>query len=594
MQYGFTDILQLLGALGLFLFGMKVMSEALMNLAGKKMRSILASMTSNRFLGVLTGFLITSIIQSSSATTLMVVSFSNASLLTLTESIAVIMGANIGTTITAWLITLLGFKVSMSAVALPLVGLGLLITFSKRVQSKNWGSFIIGFALLFIGLQFLKEAMPNIHQNPGILEFFKKYADFGFWSVLLFLALGTVLTVIIQSSSATMALTLVMTAEGWIPYEMAAAMVLGENIGTTITANIAALVANVQAKRTARAHLIFNVIGVVWMLLLFVPFVKMVGWLAYKMGSGSPYISATAIPVSISLFHTIFNILNTFLLIWFITPISRLVEKMVPEKAVLEKAIDEPKYLNKKILRFPETAIASLIDESKYLFENAIFEIVAHAMNIHREDILSDLKIKHVIRKSNRDFQVDVRELYLIKVKNIYGEIIKYAATAQSELKLTADQNNRIMEIKLANRSMVEIIKDVGDFSKNVTKYLDSENHYVKEEYDQFRKKMIKILRVVYLFRTVDDQTKYDVKFMNLKKEAKKNIRSWNIKIDNLIREDLVTVEMASSLVNDNANVNNIIDKLILVAELLYGKRDPIMDTAILSNDTALSTMGSI
>jgi phosphate:Na+ symporter len=315
--------------------------------------------------------------------------------------------------------------------------------------------------------------------------------------------------------------------------------------------------------------------------------------LAVKMGSGSPYVSATAIPVSISLFHTIFNVLNTFLLIWFINPISRLVEKLVPEKAVFEKAIDEPKYLNKKILSFPETAIASLINESKYLFENAIFEIVAHAMNIHREDILSDLKIKHVIKKSNRDFQVDVRDLYLIKVKNIYGEIIKYAATAQSELKLTAEQNNRVMEIKLANRSMVEIIKNIGDLSKNITKYLASENHYVKEEYDQFRKKMIKIFRVIYLFRTGDDHAKYDGKLMNLKKEAKKNIGSWNMKIDNLIREDLVTVEMASSLVNDNANVNNIIDKLILVAELLYGKRDPIMDTGILSNDTALSTKGS-
>ncbi|MEN8790404.1 MAG: Na/Pi symporter, partial [Flavobacteriaceae bacterium] len=203
------------------------MSDALLRLAGNRMRSILATMTSNKFLGIFTGFLITSVIQSSSATTLMVVSFSNASLLTLPEAISVIMGANIGTTVTAWLIAILGFKVSMSSIALPLVGMGLLMTFAKKERLKYQGEFIIGFALLFIGLQFLKEAMPDINEHPGILEFLQNYTDAGFWSVLLFLFIGTLLTVVIQSSSATMALTLVMTAEGWIPFDMAAAMVLG-------------------------------------------------------------------------------------------------------------------------------------------------------------------------------------------------------------------------------------------------------------------------------------------------------------------------------------------------------------------------------
>ena len=241
----------------------------------------------------------------------MVVSFSNASLLTLTESISVIMGANIGTTITAWLITILGFKVSMSAIALPLVGFGFAFTFAKKEVFKNWGAFIIGFAVLFIGLQFLKDAVPDINQNPEILEFLTRYTDLGYLSVIIFLFIGTLLTVVIQSSSATMALTLIMTAQGWIPFELAAAMVLGENIGTTITANLAAVVANYHAKRTARAHLLFNIIGVIWVLILFYPFLKMVSWIAMKWGSDSPYLNAAAIPVAISLFHTIFNILNT-------------------------------------------------------------------------------------------------------------------------------------------------------------------------------------------------------------------------------------------------------------------------------------------
>ncbi|MGB5668447.1 MAG: Na/Pi cotransporter family protein [Maribacter sp.] len=578
MNYGFYEILQLFGSLGLFLFGMKVMSDALMSLAGDKMRKILASMTSNRFLGILTGFVITSVIQSSSATTLMVVSFSNASLLTLMESISVIMGANIGTTITAWLITILGFKVSMSAIALPLVGLGFLFTFAKKENLKNWGGFIIGFAILFIGLQFLKDAVPDIKQNPEILEFLKRYTDSGFWSILLFLAIGTLLTIIIQSSSATMALTLIMTAQGWIPFPLAAAMVLGENIGTTITANLAAIVANFNAKRTARAHLIFNIIGVIWVLLGFYPFLNFIEWLVDLTGSESPYLNAAAIPVALSLFHTSFNIINTFVLVWFIKPIAKIVEKMVPAKAEPKKEIDEPKYLSEKVLNYPETLLISLLNESKYLFTNAIFEIVAHALNIHREDITSNLGVKKVIKKSKEDFKIDVRELYYTKVKKIYGEIIRYATTAQSILKLSKNENLRVSQIKIANRKMVEIVSDVRELGRNVSFYLNSDNKYIRKEYDRFRKKIVKVLRIIYLYRTQEDKEQYYTKLLELRNEAKEGMHETTDSINKLIRENLITVDMSSSLVNDNDNVNDINKKLIEVAMLLYGEKDYLLE----------------
>ena len=257
--------LTLVGALGLFLYGMKLMSEALQKVAGSKMRQILAAMTNSRIKGVFTGILVTTTIQSSSATTVMIVSFVNAGLLSLIASVGVIMGANIGTTITAWIIALLGFKVSLSFLSLPLIGISFPLFFSKNSIRKSWGEFIIGFAILFIGLQFLKESVPDINGNPEALNFLSSFTDLGFLSILIFIGVGTLLTIIIQSSSATMALTLVMCYNGLIPFELAAAMVLGENIGTTITANIAAVVANVSAKRTARAHLIFNIFGVVWM-----------------------------------------------------------------------------------------------------------------------------------------------------------------------------------------------------------------------------------------------------------------------------------------------------------------------------------------
>ena len=272
MDYGFFDLFTLFGSLGLFLYGMKVMSDALMELAGDRMRTILATTTANRFFAVLTGFTITAVIQSSSATTLMVVSFTNAGLLTLTEAIGVIMGANIGTTATAWLISILGFKVSMSALALPLVGIGFMMSMRPGPNAKNWGYFLIGFSVLFIGLEFLKNSLPDIGSNPELLSTLSSYTTMGYGSVLLFMVLGTMLTLILQSSSATMALTLLMTFEGWIPFELAAAMVLGENIGTTITANLASLIGNYQAKRAARAHLIFNLLGVIWMVPSSTPF----------------------------------------------------------------------------------------------------------------------------------------------------------------------------------------------------------------------------------------------------------------------------------------------------------------------------------
>jgi len=365
------DTLTLVGALGLFLFGMKLMSEALQKVAGSRMREILGAMTNNRFKGVLTGVLVTTTIQSSSATTVMVVSFVNAGLLSLIAAVGVIMGANIGTTVTAWIISLLGFKVSLSILSLPLIGISFPLFFSKNNKKKLWGEFIIGFAVLFIGLQFLKDAVPDINNNPGALSFLSQFTDLGYLSVLLFVLIGTVLTIIIQSSSATMALTLVMCYNGLLPFELAAAMVLGENIGTTVTANIAALVANVSAKRTARAHLIFNLIGVFWILLIFPYFLKLIDYVVVsKHGvsiladnlSPADFDKVKAVyPIGLSLFHTVFNILNTLLLVGFAKQIAMLATKMVPSKDEEEEEF-RLKYINTGLL---STSEMSLIQAQK-------------------------------------------------------------------------------------------------------------------------------------------------------------------------------------------------------------------------------------
>ena len=341
MGFGIFELFKLVGALGFFIYGMKVMSDGIQKVAGSKMRSILSKMTSNRFLGVATGFMITALLQSSSATTVMIVSFVNAGLLTLVESIGVIMGANVGTTITAWLISLLGFKVKISAIALPIIAIGFPMMFSSKSSIKSWAEVLIGFALLFMGLDELKHAVPNLKENPEFLGFLASYADMGIFSTLLFIGVGTILTLVVQSSSAAMALTLVMCYEGYIPFELAAAMVLGENIGTTITANLAAMVGNVHAKRAARAHLIFNVFGVVWMLFAFQIFITNIDtYMINNMGLSPLNFdmeNPVAIPLGLSIFHTTFNILNMLLLVGFVPLISRIVIKMQPSKGEMDE-----------------------------------------------------------------------------------------------------------------------------------------------------------------------------------------------------------------------------------------------------------------
>jgi phosphate:Na+ symporter len=353
MQFGIYDFLNLIGALGFFIFGMKVMSDGIQKAAGNRMRKILSSMTRNRFLGVLTGFFITSLVQSSSATSVMTVSFVNAGLLTLYESAGVLMGANIGTTVTAWLISIFGFKVKIVAIALPIIAVGLPMLFAKRNNFRFWGEFLIGFALLFMGLDALKNTVPDLRNNPEVLAFLADYAHPGILSALFFVAVGTVLTLIIQSSSAAMALTITMCYQGWISFEIAAPMVLGENIGTTITATIASIVGNVYAKRSARIHTLFNVIGVIWMILAYPLFLRGINHImVVQMGLPSPFESSESIPIALSYFHTTFNITNVLLLIWFVPTLVKVANRLVPSKGEQDEEY-HLKYIGRGLMHTP-------------------------------------------------------------------------------------------------------------------------------------------------------------------------------------------------------------------------------------------------
>lgn len=398
MNYSFYDFMMLVGSLGLFLFGMKTMSEGLQKAAGNKLRSILTAMTKNRFTGVLTGVFITALIQSSSATTVMVVSFVNAGLLNLLQSVTVIMGANIGTTITAWIISFFGFKFSIAAYSIPMIAIATPLLFSAKGKRKSYGELILGFALLFMGLDLLKNSVPDLKSNPEMLEFLTMFTQSGFTSVIIFLVVGTLLTIVVQSSSATMAITLIMVSKGWISYELGAAMVLGENIGTTITANIAAIPANISAKRAALAHTLFNITGIVWMLFLFFPFLNMVTNLAEFFGFGNPtlfsqelnshpdairivsdesgllsadesayqkklmvYQASTS--YGLALFHSMFNIINTFLLVWLAKAITNVVSFIIKKKATDEEF--QLRYISTGLLSTSELSLIQAWNEIK-------------------------------------------------------------------------------------------------------------------------------------------------------------------------------------------------------------------------------------
>ena len=350
MDYSLLDFLTLLGAVGIFLYGMTLMSEGLQKAAGNGLRNILGAMTRNRFTGALTGFSITALIQSSSASTVMVVSFVSAGLMTLAQSVAVIMGANVGTTATAWIITLFGFKVDIGAFAVPLIALCIPLLFSSHSRRKSIGEIIFGFALLFIGLDWIEANVPDLKSSPEIFGFLTQYADMGYVSVLLFVAIGIIATMIIQSSSAAIAIVLIMCTKGWITFDLACAMILGSNIGTTITPIIASLGANLAAKRAALCHLMFNVLGTIWALVLFIPFTDLTVWVTDHLGQGDPtqlysYINSPngTDPVQIammagwasfglSIFHTIFNLINLSVMIWMTEFYVKVVEKLMPSK----------------------------------------------------------------------------------------------------------------------------------------------------------------------------------------------------------------------------------------------------------------------
>lgn len=515
MNFGFFQILQLIGSLGIFLYGMKVMSEGLQKIAGDRLRNFLSAMTSNRVFGIFTGLLITILVQSSSATTLMVVSFANAGLVTLGQAISVIMGANIGTTVTAWVISLFGFKIDIATYAVPIVALSIPFIFSSKSNRKSWGEFIIGFAFLFIGLQYLKDSVPDLKNHPQALEFLKDYASGGFGSTILFMFIGTILTVVVQSSSATVAITLIMCSKGWISFELATAMVLGENIGTTITANIAAIGANVTARRTAIAHLLFNVFGVLFALIFFTPFIKLVVHIISNYGPGDPRMlfdflaelgperaslletdvsqvsdpallrdiemrntGITAVSFGLSLFHSLFNVFNVLIMIWFVNVYVYICRKIIPDKKQKSKGEEfQLKYISFGMLSTAELSIAQAQKEM------AVFgERTSRMLDMVKELVVEEDEEKFAETYNRVEKYENICDRMELEIANYLSKV--------SEGRLSAEGKEHIRNIIRA----VTEIESIGDSCYNLAKNIKRREDHKANSTPQMQKNILHLL----------------------------------------------------------------------------------------------------
>lgn len=572
------ELFNLIGALGLFLYGMKTMSDALLSLAGHRLRHVMAQLTGNRFKGMLSGVAITGMIQSSSATTLMVVSFVTAQLLTLPQAISVIMGANIGTTFTAWLISIVGFKVKVSVISLPLIALGMVLLLKKNSKLQSVGQLLIGFALLFLGLEFLKDSLPAIEQSTWMSQLQAIAPQSTAIKVIMFVAIGTVLTLILQSSSATMAITLVAAVHGVIDFPSAAAMVLGENIGTTITANLAAIIGSREAKQAALAHFLFNFIGVVWVSLIFTAFLSAIDYLMTSWLDINPMQNASDIPVGLSIFHSSFNIINTFLLIGFLPLMVKVVQKIIPPRPEVPVKLAEPQFLDDNLLKYPETAIHCLLRETRRLYRATVFEAITHAFNLHREDVISSLSPKQVIEKSSQPINIELESFIGTNVMPIYQAILDYTSKIQNQLELSPKQHKIISDLQRVVTESLHVMQNAGKFRHDYLKVAELDSMIAQQELDELRTNLVVLLRS-YRHWTPElplEHRKQDLRkmFTAVNDSYKQSVK----RIEHLIRQGQISVGLGAILLNCSSYLFHMSEQLLNGLKILARTADDFND----------------
>jgi len=562
LAYGFwisPNFKEISAGVAIFLFGMLALEEGFKAFTGGLLERLLRKTTNSLWKSLSFGVVSTTLMQSSSLVSVITISFLGAGLISLAAGIGIIFGANLGTTTGAWLIAGFGMKVKISAYAMPMLVFGVILVFQKSRSLKGIGYILAGLGFLFLGIHYMKEGFEAFRDTIDLT----KFAVTGYAGVFLFTLLGVAATVIMQSSHATLVIIITALAAQQITYENGLALAIGANIGTTITAILGALSSNVQGKRLAGAHLIFNMTTALIAIALIHQLKDMVDVIAEWLG-----IAADNWTLKLAVFHTIFNTIGIVVMMPLIQQLVRFLERVMPERMVSRAA---PKYLNDSVIELPDTAIEAVRKEIEHLYDNA-FEIIAHGLSLHRHDILSERDLEEVVRENSRVMPIDIDEQYSLNVKGLYGDIVDFISRAQSQM--TPEQSDELFRLRAAGRDIVEAIKDTKHLHKNLAKYIVSDNENIRAEYNQIRLQLASVLRRLAEARDNEDDPTAVLSLDTIKLEMEENDSTANGILEVMIREDSITTEMATSLMNDSAYAYDVAKNLVQMGEVLFASGD--------------------
>ncbi|MDH3633923.1 MAG: Na/Pi cotransporter family protein [Gammaproteobacteria bacterium] len=558
------DAKTIIAGIAIFLIGMHYMEDGFKLFSGGALENILEKFTSTTLKAIGTGFLATAVVQSSSLVSVIIISFLSAELIGLTQAVGVVFGSNIGTTATAWLVSAFGLKIKIAHYALPMLIFGVIMQFSKHITYKGLGSVLIGLGFIFLGIAYMKEGFETLKQGLDLAE----YAMAGYLGVFVYILFGAIATIVIQSSSATMAIIITALATGQIDYINALSLAIGANIGTTVTAALGALASNKNGKRLAVAHFIFNIITGLFAVIFIYQLKDLVDFLAPLL-----LISSNDDAMRLALFHTIFNVAGVLIVAPFVVYLVRYLETLFREEA---RGRGRAKYLTSEVMEIPATALAALRKETIHLYDKSL-EAIVHAMNLHRTEIFSDADIDEVVEHSNAPIKIDVDKVYQQELKSLYGEIIQYASISQNYM--DQEGNNEIYELKLTARNIIEMVKDVRELQRNLNFYSKGHNTVTIEEYDKLRAQLIAVLRKIQHVREFTGDEEDILTEIEVQRDiVNENEIKLNHEVDSLIRENKIDPNTASSLINDIGFAHSISKKLLSSAITLWVKDQEIKE----------------
>lgn len=565
LAYGFwvsPNFKEISAGVAIFLFGMFSLEEGFRAFTGGVLERVLRKSTDRMWKSLSFGFTAATVMQSSSLVSVITISFLSAGLIGLVEGMGIIFGANVGTTTGAWLIAGFGLKVKISAYAMPMLVFGVVMIFQQAKSLKGFGYILAGLGFLFLGIHYMKEGFETFQNQINLTD----YAMEGFAGVLVFTLVGIIATIIMQSSHATLVLVITALSVHQVTYDNALALVIGANVGTTITAVIGSLTSNTDGKRLALADVLFKVAAGIVFMVMIGPISGFVDSIATFIG-----LAENDHTLKLAIFHTIFNIAGVIIMVPLVNQLVRLVSNVIPERKV---SVTEPMYLNDAAFELPDTAIEAVRKEAVHLYDNA-FAIIAHGLSLHRHDILSDKDLDTVIVENGNAIKIDIDEEYNKSIKDLYSSIIMYISKAQTVM--TPEQNDELFVIRAACRDIVEAIKDTKHLHKNMSHYVSSDNEYIRTEYNNIRMFLGSVLRRLAVVRDDNDNPTAILSLDTIKLEMEENDTTANGQLESFIREGRITAQMATSLMNDSAYVYDVTKNLLQMGAALFASGDLVM-----------------